>query len=67
MQVDIRKGRYCEFENIVGEPLRDGLARCVPMPVLNVVYHQLAAIQWKLKENMGPIVIPEPEDFSVKQ
>lgn len=67
MQVDIRKGRYCEFENIVGEPLRDGLARGVPMPVLKVVYHQLAAIQWKLKEKNGLITIPEPEDFSVKQ
>lgn len=67
MQMDIRKGRYCEFENIVGEPLRNGLARGVPMRVLNVVYYQLAAIQWKLKEKKGLIVIPEPEDFSVKQ
>lgn len=67
MQVDIRKGRYCEFENIVGEPVRDGTARGVPMPVLSVVYHQLAAIQWKLKEKNGLIKIPEPEDFSVKQ
>ncbi|OJJ79197.1 ketopantoate reductase family protein [Aspergillus glaucus CBS 516.65] len=67
MQVDLRKGRYCEFETIVGEPLRAGLARGVPMPLLTALYHILRAVQWKTKERNGFVTIPEPEDHSVKR
>lgn len=67
MQVDLRKGRCCEYETVVGEPLRAGLARGVAMPVLSVLYHLLRAVQWKIKERNGLIEIPEPEDHSVKQ
>ena len=59
------QGRYCEFENIVGEPLREGLAKGIPMPTLTVFYNILMAIQWRLKEKNGLIEIPEPEDHTV--
>lgn len=60
------QGRYCEYENIVGEPLKEGTARGVPMPTLTVVYHILKAIQWRTKQKNGLIAIPEPEDHTQK-
>ncbi|KAJ9359868.1 2-dehydropantoate 2-reductase family protein [Paecilomyces variotii] len=64
MLVDIRKRRYCEFEVIVGEPLKEGAARGVPMPTLRVIYNILKAFQWKLKEERGLVEIPAPKDFT---
>ncbi|KAH8424020.1 ketopantoate reductase family protein [Aspergillus melleus] len=64
MQVDLRKGRYCEYENIVGEPLREGTKHGVPMPTLTVLYGILRAIQWRTKEKNGLIPIPEPMDHT---
>jgi ketopantoate reductase len=58
------QGRFCEVENIVGEPLREGKARDVPMPVLTVFYHILKAIQWRTKERKGMVAIPAPENVS---
>ncbi|XRM43877.1 hypothetical protein ABZX51_007027 [Aspergillus tubingensis] len=67
MQVDIRNGRFCEYENIVGEALKEGKARGVPMPTLTVLYGLLKAIQWRTKERKGLVQIPEPEDHTVKK
>ncbi|KIW88557.1 uncharacterized protein Z519_10603 [Cladophialophora bantiana CBS 173.52] len=64
MQVDVRKGRFIEFENIVGEPVREGTSRGVPMPILTVYYHILRSLQWKLKEKKGLVTIPAPFDHT---
>ncbi|KAL1303026.1 hypothetical protein AAFC00_003339 [Neodothiora populina] len=53
MLVDMEKGNYTEFENIVGEPLRAGTALGVQMPTLSVVYNILQAFQWRLKMQKG--------------
>ncbi|KAL1869658.1 hypothetical protein Daus18300_005513 [Diaporthe australafricana] len=50
---DIEKGNFIEFENIVGEPLREGQAKGVPMPVLTTMYGLLKALQLKTKESRG--------------
>ncbi|CAM1505628.1 Fc.00g112650.m01.CDS01 [Cosmosporella sp. VM-42] len=50
MLVDVRKGQYIEFENIVGEPLRAAEARQVPTPILRNLYSLCRSYQWKTKE-----------------
>lgn len=62
MLQDIEKGNLIEYEVIVGEPLREGQARGVPMPTLDLVYRVLQALQVKAKESRGlwePKVSPE--------
>lgn len=58
MLVDVRARQFLEFENLVGEPLRMGLGKGVPMPTLTVLYHILAAMQWKLKVTKGMVQVP---------
>ncbi|CAD0015981.1 unnamed protein product [Aureobasidium pullulans] len=53
MLVDVRKGNLTEFENIVGEPLRDGTRNGVDMPTIRTLYGLLEALQWRLKEAKG--------------
>lgn len=65
MQVDMRKGNFTEFENIVGEPVRDGTAEGVPMPTLTVIYGILKSMQWRTKEKKGMVEIPAPVDHTV--
>lgn len=50
---DVEKGNFIEFENIVGEPLREGEARGVPMPTLRTMYGLLKGLQLKMKESKG--------------
>lgn len=50
---DIERGNFIEFENIVGEPLREGEAKGVPMPTLKTMYGLLKALQLKTKESKG--------------
>ncbi|KAK5064837.1 hypothetical protein LTR84_000671 [Exophiala bonariae] len=57
MLLDVRANRFLEFENLVGEPMRAGLAHGVPIPTLGVLYHILAAMQWKLKVTKGMVQI----------
>jgi ketopantoate reductase len=47
------QGNYLEFENLVGEPLREGIALGVSMPTLKVIYEMCKAIQWRTKEKHG--------------
>ncbi|KAF2728122.1 hypothetical protein EJ04DRAFT_556955 [Polyplosphaeria fusca] len=58
MLADVRKGNYIEFENLLGEPLREGKAAGVPMPTLEVLYQLAKAIQWRTKEAQGLVQIP---------
>lgn len=61
MQQDLGKGNFIEYENILGEPLREGEKLGVPMPTLKVLYHLCQAIQWKNKEVKGLVSVP-PKD-----
>lgn len=61
MQVDLRAGRFSEFENLVGEPMREGLAKGVHMPNITALYHILSAIQWGTKVKRGMLQIPPPQ------
>ncbi|BCS29253.1 ketopantoate reductase family protein [Aspergillus puulaauensis] len=58
MLEDVGRGNLTEFENILGEPLREGTARGMSMPTATFLYHTLKAIQWRVKEEKGMITIP---------
>ncbi|KAF2115341.1 ketopantoate reductase PanE/ApbA C terminal-domain-containing protein [Lophiotrema nucula] len=62
MQADVGKGNYIEFENLLGEPLREGKAAGVPMPTLEVLYQIAKAVQWRTKEARGLVKIPPPKN-----
>ncbi|KAF7846253.1 hypothetical protein BT93_L4763 [Corymbia citriodora subsp. variegata] len=64
MQVDMRKGRFTEFENIVGEPVRAGLSKGVSMPILSTMYSLLKALQWRTRERRGMVGIPARVDHT---
>jgi ketopantoate reductase len=55
------QGNFIEFENLLGEPLREGKAAGVPMPTLEVLYQLARAIQWRTKEERGMIEVPKKE------
>ncbi|KAH7378210.1 6-phosphogluconate dehydrogenase [Pyrenochaeta sp. MPI-SDFR-AT-0127] len=59
MQQDLEKGNFIEFENLLGEPLREGRDAGVPMPTLEVLYHLAQAIQWRTKERRGLVEVPK--------
>ncbi|KAK0903003.1 hypothetical protein LTR57_019406 [Friedmanniomyces endolithicus] len=63
MLSDTRKGNFIEFENILGEPLREGERMGVPMPTLRVLYYLCQAIQWKNKELKGLVSIPPKGNY----
>ncbi|KAI1122569.1 putative 2-dehydropantoate 2-reductase [Nemania abortiva] len=50
---DAEKGNLMEIETIVGEPLREGEAKGVPMPTLRTIYGLLKGIQLQIKEKRG--------------
>jgi ketopantoate reductase len=56
---DVEQGNYIEFENLLGEPLREGKAIGVPMPTLEVLYQLAKAIQWRTKDRRGLVEIPK--------
>ncbi|KAH8725550.1 2-dehydropantoate 2-reductase-like protein [Phaeosphaeriaceae sp. PMI808] len=58
MQQDLEKGNFIEFENLLGEPLREGKSVGVSMPTLEVLYYLAKAIQWRMKEEKGMVDIP---------
>jgi hypothetical protein len=47
-----------EFENLLGEPLREGKRVGVAMPTLEVLYQIAKAMQWRMKADMGVVLIP---------
>ncbi|KAJ9130768.1 2-dehydropantoate 2-reductase [Pleurostoma richardsiae] len=55
---DIEKGNFIEFENIVGEPLREAEKFGVPTPTLKIIYGLLKGLQWQTKEAKGLIQVP---------
>lgn len=50
---DRRKNRFIEFENILGEALREGLRAGASMPTIRTLYGLCKAIQWRTKELNG--------------
>ncbi|KAF2802185.1 2-dehydropantoate 2-reductase [Mytilinidion resinicola] len=65
MLADVRKNNFIEFENLLGEPLREGKALGVPMPTLEVLYNICKTIQWRTKEARNMVEIP-PKKSVVK-
>ncbi|KAK0917039.1 hypothetical protein LTR02_000369 [Friedmanniomyces endolithicus] len=63
MLSDTRKGNFIEFENILGEPLREGERMGVPMPTLRVLYYLCQAVQWRNKELRGLVSIPPKGNY----
>lgn len=62
-----RQGNFIEFENIVGEPLREAQKLGVSTPTLTIIYGMLKALQWKIREQKGMITVPlqRPEDLDL--
>lgn len=58
MLQDIEKGNYIEFENILGEPIREAEKLGVPTPTLKILYGLCAALQWKTREAKGLVTLP---------
>lgn len=63
---DIEKGNFVEFENIVGEPLREAEALGVPAPTLKVLYSLLKGLQYQVKEAKGLLEIPKKSTPELK-
>ncbi|KIX07434.1 uncharacterized protein Z518_02087 [Rhinocladiella mackenziei CBS 650.93] len=61
---DIEKGNYIEFENIVGEPIREAEKLGVPTPTLKIIYGFLKGLQWKTMEAKG-LVVPKWSENSL--
>ncbi|KAH0829864.1 hypothetical protein AYO21_10172 [Fonsecaea monophora] len=53
MLQDRRKGRFIEYENILGEALREGEKAGVAMPTIKCLYGLCKAVQWRTKELNG--------------
>ncbi|KAJ9605432.1 hypothetical protein H2200_010089 [Cladophialophora chaetospira] len=53
MLQDRRKKRFMEFENILGEALREGEKAGTAMPTVKCLYGLCKAIQWATKEHNG--------------
>ncbi|EHK98016.1 hypothetical protein M7I_6251 [Glarea lozoyensis 74030] len=58
MLQDVEKGNYIEFENIVGEPLREAEKLGIPAPGLKMLYGLLKIKQLQIKEKKGAISMP---------
>jgi ketopantoate reductase len=53
------QGNFIEFENLLGEPLREGKKAGLTMPTLEVLYQLAKAIQWRNKEARGLVEVPK--------
>jgi 2-dehydropantoate 2-reductase len=58
MAQDVQKGNYIEYENLLGEPLREGKRVGVEMPTLEVLYQLAKAVQWRIMESRGRVEVP---------
>lgn len=58
MAQDVDKGNLTEFENILGEPLREAERLGVPAPTLRVLYGLLKGLQFRAKETRGLVEVP---------
>ncbi|KAH7412738.1 2-dehydropantoate 2-reductase-like protein [Cadophora sp. MPI-SDFR-AT-0126] len=51
-------GNYMEYEYLVGEPLREAEKIGVPAPTLKVIYEICKALQWRIMEEKGLVLVP---------
>ncbi|KAF1979539.1 2-dehydropantoate 2-reductase [Bimuria novae-zelandiae CBS 107.79] len=58
MLADVRKGNFIEYENLLGEPLREGKEKGVEMPTIEMLYYMAKAVQWRTAERKGLVEIP---------
>lgn len=58
---DSYQGNFIEFENLLGEPLREGKKAGVVMPTLEVLHQLAKAIQWRNLEKRGLVDVPKKE------
>ncbi|KAK3935331.1 putative 2-dehydropantoate 2-reductase [Diplogelasinospora grovesii] len=63
---DIESGGFIEFENIVGEPLREAERLGVETPTLRVVYGLLKGLQWQTMEKKGLVKVPVASEPGLK-
>lgn len=63
---DIEKGNFIEFENIIGEPLREAEALGVPAPTLKVLYALLKGLQFQVKEAKGLVKVAKNSSPELK-
>jgi ketopantoate reductase len=63
------QGNFTEYENIVGEPLREAQRLNVPVPTLTVIYGILKARQWRTRLQRGLIKVPieRPNSLSLSE
>lgn len=54
-----QQGNFIEFENLLGEPLREGKKAGVAMPTLEVLYQLAKAVQWRNMEKKGMVEVPK--------
>lgn len=47
-----------EFENLVGEPLREAQRVGISTPILKTIYELCKTIQWRTKEAKGLVTVP---------
>jgi 2-dehydropantoate 2-reductase len=55
MLQDRRKKRFLEYENILGEALREGENARVAMPIIRTIYGLCKAVQWRTMEHDGMV------------
>ncbi|KAE8553511.1 hypothetical protein EYB25_004893 [Talaromyces marneffei] len=69
MAQDMSKGNFTEYENIVGEPLREAERLGVPAPKLTVIYSILKALQWRTRAQKGLVKVPieRPQSLSLSE
>ena len=53
MLQDRRKKRFIEYENILGEALREGEKAGASMPTVRCLYGLCKAVQWRTMESSG--------------
>lgn len=56
------QGNYIEFENLVGEPLREAERLGVPAPQLKIVYGMCKILQLRVMEQKGVVKLPPKDD-----
>jgi 2-dehydropantoate 2-reductase len=58
MLADVRRGNFIEYENLLGEPLREGKKAGVKMPTIEMLYYMAKGIQWRTMEGRRLVDIP---------
>lgn len=63
---DIEKDNFIEFENIVGEVVREAEKVRFQVPTLKVLYALLKGLQFQVKEAKGLVEVPEEQPEGMK-